>query len=385
MSRAQHDRARKIVRENFNHSMLPAFRDPMKKVLDELCSSLDQSVGPDGRMGEVVDISQKIALTMFRILTLFAFGTDMEVSERKRFSELIDVLFEEVLIEIVEYPLRQYLEPFGTRKRLYKARTEIRAMLGRIVEKRATESKTEREARSPDLIDALIKVGDGDLGIAMSVLMEFSFGGAHTTTQMLVWAIYDLSVNKKTAMRLAEEVDTVLKGRKLEDKTNESDLEQMVFLDAVWKETCRLHSANPGTMRVAARDVKLVGTGTKIAKGTQVMAFSAASQLDERFWRAPGEFRPERWGRRGEGERVVPGAYVPFGIGSVSCPGRFLADYEGKAVLAECMRRFRFELGCRREEVKICSFFVDSARVASKEGGELDMGLPVRLERRLVF
>lgn len=357
----------------------------MTNVVDELCKALDDATGPDGRMGRAVDFSQRISLTMFRILTLFAFGADMEVEERKKFSDNVDTLFEEVLLEMIGYPVRQYLEPFGVRVRLYKARSEIRSTLVRIVEKRAQETKAQQEARSPDLIDALLKVGDGDLSIAISMIVEFAFGGAHTTSQMLAWAMYELCTNEKVASRLAEEVNSVLEEKPLDEYATEEDLVKMPYLNSVWKETLRLHAANPGTMRVATRDVELVGSGTRIAKGTQIMAFSGATQVDGKIWKNPEAFRPERWrisGKDGEGDRVVAGAYVPFGIGSLSCAGRFLAEYEGKIALAECFRRFRFELGCRKDEVQVCSFFVDAARVASELGGPLDMGVPVRVERR---
>ena len=71
--------------------------------------------------------------------------------------------------------------------------------------------------------------------------------------------------------------------------------------------------------------------------------------------------------------------FGPFGVGQLNCAGQFLADYEGTVVVAEIWRRFRVTLACAEDEVRNCTMFVDTPRVAW-EGGYV--GLPVFIEER---
>jgi cytochrome P450 len=60
---------------------------------------------------------------------------------------------------------------------------------------------------------------------------------------------------------------------------------------------------------------------------------------DERFWDDPETFDPTRWRER---DRSAD-AYLPFGAGPRRCIGATFASVEARVVLAELLRRYRFE------------------------------------------
>jgi cytochrome P450 len=60
-----------------------------------------------------------------------------------------------------------------------------------------------------------------------------------------------------------------------------------------------------------------------------------------KYWKDPDIFDPERFSEARQRD-IVPGSYIPFGLGARVCTGRTIAMIEGPLVLAELMRAFRF-------------------------------------------
>lgn len=71
-----------------------------------------------------------------------------------------------------------------------------------------------------------------------------------------------------------------------------------------------------------------------------------ATQRDPRHFTNPMQFAPERWidSERDPGWNHVPGAYIPFGVGSYVCIGRGLAMQELRLISTRLIRSFNFEL-----------------------------------------
>lgn len=385
MSRLQHERAKKVLRENFNVSSLSKSKTPVAQTLRDMCSGLHRAAGAPGSAPEPVDITETVSLALFHLLVHVAFGTNMDADKRKRFSDNVETLFEQILIEIVQFPVRQFLVPFGARKKFHGARNELWATIEEFIDARKRQNAVDEGKNSGDLVDACLKVNDEDMSVVMSIILEFAFAGAHTSSHMLVWAIFELCINPDVVQRFQMEIDKVVGERPMDEYVTLEDLERLPYAKAIWKEAARVHPPNPGTSRITSRNVKLAGSGTLVPKGTQIIGFNGAAQMSPEIWQNPTEFKPERWGMNGkaaEGDRIPPGSYVPFGIGGLSCPGRFLADFEGPLVLAELFRRFDFELACEKDKVITHSFFVDSARVLDSKGGVSEGGLPVRVFSR---
>jgi cytochrome P450 len=64
---------------------------------------------------------------------------------------------------------------------------------------------------------------------------------------------------------------------------------------------------------------------------------------DQRIWKDPDKFMPERFTAGGEVELVHPFAYFPFSAGSRACIGAGLAPLVMQKVLTMVLRRFNVQ------------------------------------------
>ena len=178
--------------------------------------------------------------------------------------------------------------------------------------------------------------GMSDKQLRDEVLTMF-LAGHETTALAVTYAWYLLSHNPETARRLFDEVDEVLGDR----RATASSVQEMPYLKAVVQETLRLYSPAWIIGREAVRDTQ-IGEWF-VPRGTQVLTPQCVVHLDERFYDAPTEFRPERW-EGGELEKSLPRyAYFPFGGGSRVCIGNHFAMMEAMLMIATMAQRFDLE------------------------------------------
>lgn len=367
-----HRSARKSMREQFSHAMLQSFHDKMTDATNELCDSLLEVAGKGP-----VDMIKLFAVTSFRVIINVAYGAGMEKTGRMKFNAATDTLAEEMIKEIIGYPIRQKLSILGIRNKYMNCIQTIRSTCRSFIEKRLAETDAEKKSRKPDILDTMLEISRGDLDLTMAFVIDFATAGTHTTNQILTWTVYEMYCNPGVLAKLYRELDTVVGHKPTSEPLTLEDLRKLKFVMQVWKEVLRRRPITNLLMRVTTQDVELKGSGITLPKGTMVSAFYGHCHVDPQIWKDPLEFRPERW--ESEGHRVPPGAYVPFGAGELSCAGRFLADYEGPLIIAEIYRRFKFELACRPEEVKRRSQFIDTPQYVR---GEVEGGVPIEVHLR---
>ncbi|MBA0577496.1 hypothetical protein Golob_024710 [Gossypium lobatum] len=140
----------------------------------------------------------------------------------------------------------------------------------------------------------------------------------------LTWALSLLLNNPHVLKRAQDELDMhVGKHRLLE----ETDVRNMVYLQAIVKETLRLYPPEPViSLRAASEDCNL-STGYRIPSGTQLMVNAWKIQRDERVWPEPHDFQPERFLTTNKDMDFQGQTFelIPFGSGRRSCPGVSLA------------------------------------------------------------
>lgn len=109
----------------------------------------------------------------------------------------------------------------------------------------------------------------------------------------------------------------------------ESNLDILPYLQAVVKETLRLHTPIPLLVpHMNLEEAKL--NGYTIPKGSKVVVNAWWLANNPEWWKKPEEFRPERFLEEEGGTDAVTGGradfrYLPFGVGRRSCPGIILA------------------------------------------------------------
>ncbi|WOL19789.1 hypothetical protein Cni_G28591 [Canna indica] len=158
------------------------------------------------------------------------------------------------------------------------------------------------------------------------IVENINVAAIETTLWSMEWAIAELANHPNAQKRLRKELWDVLGDQPL----TETNLPRLPYLQAVVKETLRLHSPIPLLVPHMNLDEAKLG-GFDIPKRTKVIVNAWWLGNNPEWWSKPEEFRPERFlEEEREVEAVVGGGKVdfrliPFGVGRRSCPGIILA------------------------------------------------------------
>ena len=115
--------------------------------------------------------------------------------------------------------------------------------------------------------------------------------GLDTSSATLTWALCLLLNNPRVLKIAQDELDEHV-GRKR--AVEESDLKNLVYLDAIVKETLRLYPPGPLNLPHESMEDCVIG-GYKIPKGTRLLTNLWKIQHDPNKWSHPEEFQPERF------------------------------------------------------------------------------------------
>ncbi|KAH6791398.1 hypothetical protein C2S51_006404 [Perilla frutescens var. frutescens] len=242
-------------------------------------------------------------------------------------------------------PYLGWVDVGGLEKRMREVAKEMDELVGEWLEEhRKKEYSGEDKAR--DFMDVMLSVVKGwdfkceyDVDTIIKATCGNLIAGANDSTSVvLIWAVSLLLNNRHVLKKAQEELDEHV-GR--DRRVNESDISNLVYLQAVIKETLRLYPPAPlsGTRR-STQDCN-VG-GYHIPKETWLMANVYKLHRDPRMWSAPLEFRPERF-LNGEKNVDVKGQdfeFIPFGAGRRTCPGTNLGLQMLHLMLASLLQAF---------------------------------------------
>lgn len=170
-------------------------------------------------------------------------------------------------------------------------------------------------------------------------------GGTDTTSTMVEWAMTELMQHPNLLRKSQEEIKNVVGS---DNKVEDHHLNKLTYLQAVVKETLRLHPAAPLLLPRCPTKSCTVG-GYTVPKGTKVFLNVWAIQRDPKFWDSPCEFRPERFLGSEEALKLDYMGnnnfkYLPFGGGRRICAGLPLGERMLMIVLAPFLHSFHWKL-----------------------------------------
>lgn len=165
--------------------------------------------------------------------------------------------------------------------------------------------------------------------------------GTDTTYTVLEWAMTELLRHPQVMAKLQNELRST--GRKRSDIIVPDEYEKIPYLEAVIKETLRVHPPVPLLVpREARNDVNIMGYD--IVAKTMVIVNAWAIGRDPTLWDEPDEFRPERFLNSSVDIRGHDFQLIPFGAGRRSCPGISFAMVTNEIALANLLHKFNWEL-----------------------------------------
>ena len=164
--------------------------------------------------------------------------------------------------------------------------------------------------------------------------------GSDTSGLTTEWAMAELLRKPKTLQKARDEVLQVI-GTNGEIK--ESDIDRFPYIQAVVKETLRLHPPAPLLLPyIAGNDVEV--SGYTIYKGNQVLVNAWSIGRNPKPWIDPLSFEPERFVGSNLDFKGRDFEYIPFGAGRRICPGLPLAQRMVILMLGSILHSFNWKL-----------------------------------------
>lgn len=171
----------------------------------------------------------------------------------------------------------------------------------------------------------------------------FFLAGFDTTSTCLAFTFYELAMNPNCQTRLYQEICET--NKHLEGKRLTYDaLQNMKYMDMVISEALRYWPPAPLTDRVCVKDYEYDDgeCKMKIEKGCFFWIPIYALHHDEKYFPKPKQFEPERFSEENK-NKIIPGTYLPFGIGQRNCIGSRFALMEVKTVVYYLLLHFKVE------------------------------------------
>ncbi|KAM7479235.1 hypothetical protein LguiA_027448 [Lonicera macranthoides] len=216
----------------------------------------------------------------------------------------------------------------GYKREMIRTAKEIDCVLGGWVEEHRLKKRlggvvNESEHDFIDVMLSVIDSGsfsglDGDL-VIKSTCLSLILGGNDTTVVTLTWALSLLLNNRQVLKKAQDELDVHV-GR--QRKVDESDVKNLIYLQAIVKETLRLYPALPvSAPREAMEDCTVAGF--YVPAGTRLFVNLWKLHRDPCIWSDPLAFQPERFLRKHAQVNIKGQDFelIPFGSGRRSCPG----------------------------------------------------------------
>ncbi|KAL1359605.1 beta-amyrin 24-hydroxylase [Arachis hypogaea] len=243
-----------------------------------------------------------------------------------------------------------FMRPFdlqGFGKKNWETHHQLDVMMEQVLKEHEEARSKSDSDRKKDLFDILLDLieADGDNKLtresAKAFALDMFIAGTNGPASVLEWSLAELIRNPHALKKAREEIDSVVGKDRL---VKESDIPNLHYLQAVVKETLRLHPPTPIFAREALRSCQV--EGYDIPQYSKIFINAWAIGRDPNHWDNALEYLPERFLQTeepGKSKIDVRGQYyqlLPFGSGRRSCPGTSLALLVIQGTLASLIQCF---------------------------------------------
>ncbi|CAN6300834.1 unnamed protein product [Urochloa humidicola] len=256
-------------------------------------------------------------------------------------------------------PWLGWLDPQGYVKRMKRSAKVFDRFLEHVLDKHNERRRREgEEFVAADMVDVLLELADEpNLEVPIERVdvkgftLDLISGGTDTSAVTVEWAMSELLRNPEVLAKATEELERVIGRDRL---VAEEDIPNLPYMEAIVKETMRLHPVAPLLTPRLSREDASVGR-YDIPAGTRVLINIWAIGRDPAVWEAPMEFRPERFVGSGVDVKGQDFELLPFGSGRRMCPGIGLGLKMVHLILANLLHAFAWRLpdGMAAEELSM--------------------------------
>ncbi|KAI3453579.1 hypothetical protein Pfo_010242 [Paulownia fortunei] len=289
------------------------------------------------KMGKPIEIGALSFRTELNVIMNMLWGGTVEGEEGERIAADFRLLISKIIYLFGKpnisdfYPFLARLDIQGVKKDMERyvqsADRIFDTVIAEYKKKLSAEIKKEGKKDFLQILLELKEKEDSDISISerqiKAILLDIVAGATDTTATTIEWAMAELMNNPEVMAQAQKELsDVVGMGNNVE----EFHMPKLKYLEAVLKETMRLHPAVPLLVPRSPAQSSAVG-GYTISKNTRVFINVWLIQRDPSIWDNPMEFKPERF-LDDNGKLDFRGNhfhYLPFGSGKRICAGMALA------------------------------------------------------------
>ncbi|XP_021845064.2 geraniol 8-hydroxylase [Spinacia oleracea] len=322
----------KVLRKIYNtkllsDKMLETMQEHRYRKLEELLYYMKKC----SQTNTIVDVGQAVYDASFDMIssTIFSMdsGSDVRIREIK---DLMDCIIKEIgRPNIVDcYPLLKMIDPQRIRHRLTAYCVKLFKLFDEIVGMRLKSRKDQVHSLGlyNDLLDVILDVMEEqsdeiNRDHLHHLPLDLIGAGMDTTSKTMEWAMAELLRNPVFLRKLQEELDSVI------EKGNiilESQISELPYLQAIVKETLRLHPSAPLLLpRKVEKDVEI--DGFQLPKGAMLIVNAWAIGRDPNNWDDQDSFIPDRFMGSELDVKSQFTQLFTFGAGKKICPGMPLA------------------------------------------------------------
>uniref|UniRef100_A0A7N0T2E2 Flavonoid 3'-monooxygenase n=1 Tax=Kalanchoe fedtschenkoi TaxID=63787 RepID=A0A7N0T2E2_KALFE len=222
----------------------------------------------------------------------------------------------------------------------------------RFLEHVLTEHQERRQSSkgsfvATDMVDVLLEFADNpELDVKLerhgvkAFTQDLIAGGTESSAVTVEWALSEILRKPEVFKNATEELDRVIGNERWVD---EKDIPNLPYIQAIVKETMRLHPVAPMLVpREAREDCQI--DGYDILKGTRILVNVWTIGRDPKLWENPNDFNPERFIGKSIDVKGHDFELLPFGSGRRMCPGYTLGLKVIESSLANLLHGFHWKL-----------------------------------------
>ncbi|KAF9258812.1 cytochrome P450 [Marasmius fiardii PR-910] len=383
-----HQRQRKILNPAFSAAQIRRFSSHFNTSVKSLIMKWQGELEANGGKVAEVDTTKWLPNMALDALGTSMFEYQFGALDGKESSELCDLIRDLFIDSRNPTPLKmlrsasyRFLPPFMTRivdafptkedERFAHWLNRSQAVAGELVRMKGNGD----DEKDNDLMGVLSRALHAtspdrqmDTREALSQMATVIFAGHETSSSSLNWLLYELARHPEDQKKVFQEIKAIRDKVGSDEEITPRDIDSMVYLNAIIKESLRLHPIVAELFREAAVDEVIpldypvidasgsVLSEIPVVKGQRILADIAGYNTLKQIW---GE-DAEEWNPRRFIDNKTPttlgvfGNLMTFSGGVRSCIGWRFAVLEIQVVLVNLIETFNFEVpeGIEIEQVR---------------------------------
>ncbi|KAG6415455.1 hypothetical protein SASPL_122866 [Salvia splendens] len=307
-----------------------------------------------GKSGESFNLTEELVkltsnVISHMMLSIRCSGTEGEAEAARTVIREVTQIFGEFDVADIIWVCKNF-DFQGIKKRSLDIQRRYDALLENIITAREKQRRSGAAAgEAKDFLDMFLDImesGKAEVTFTRehlkALILDFFTAGTDTTAIVSEWAIAELINNPRVLKKAQDEIAKVVG---FERVLEESDGPNLPYLQAVIKETFRLHPPIPMLARKSISDCVI--DGYTVPANSLLFVNLWSMGRNPKIWDSPAEFRPERFLEKANTAIDIKGQHfelLPFGTGRRGCPGMLLGIQEVVIIIGSMIQCFEWKL-----------------------------------------